>query len=191
MLRRPIALTRQGRKSSRVGRAEASAGRVRPSPGATYWPAIKSRHPACGDRSSRRQQFNRGSAPWHARFWARTDSGPKVDRRKFLTGVAVAGAAGAVAPQAANAPSRRAPPPRGCRRRCRRPRRQIAAETGNAAGRDQPDRRRRRLRLHGRRHQDARHQVSAGQLRFELSRHPRVADQLRRQQDAGVPHLHP
>ena len=31
------------------------------------------------------------------------DSGPKVDRRKFLTGVAVAGAAGAVAPQAANA----------------------------------------------------------------------------------------
>jgi acetolactate synthase I/II/III large subunit len=31
------------------------------------------------------------------------DSGPKVDRRKFLTGVAVVGAAGAVAPQAANA----------------------------------------------------------------------------------------
>ena len=31
------------------------------------------------------------------------DSGPKVDRRKFLTGVAVAGAAGTMAPQAANA----------------------------------------------------------------------------------------
>src|SRR5258707_6575658 len=31
------------------------------------------------------------------------DSGPKVDRRKFLTGVAVAGAAGTLAPQAANA----------------------------------------------------------------------------------------
>jgi acetolactate synthase-1/2/3 large subunit len=31
------------------------------------------------------------------------DSGPKVDRRKFLTGVAVAGAAGAMTPQAANA----------------------------------------------------------------------------------------
>jgi acetolactate synthase-1/2/3 large subunit len=31
------------------------------------------------------------------------DSSPKVDRRKFLTGVAVAGAAGAIAPQAANA----------------------------------------------------------------------------------------
>ncbi len=31
------------------------------------------------------------------------DSSPKVDRRKFLTGVAVAGAASAVAPQAANA----------------------------------------------------------------------------------------
>ena len=31
------------------------------------------------------------------------DSSPKVDRRKFLTGVAVAGAAGAIAPQAAQA----------------------------------------------------------------------------------------
>ena len=31
------------------------------------------------------------------------DSGPKVDRRKFLTGVAVAGAAGAMTPQAASA----------------------------------------------------------------------------------------
>ena len=31
------------------------------------------------------------------------DSGPKVDRRKFLTGVAVAGAAGAMTPQASNA----------------------------------------------------------------------------------------
>ena len=31
------------------------------------------------------------------------DSGPKVDRRKFLTGVAVAGAAGTIVPQAANA----------------------------------------------------------------------------------------
>src|SRR5476651_366613 len=35
---------------------------------------------------------------------ARTkDSGPKVDRRKFLTGVAIAGAAGTLAPQAADA----------------------------------------------------------------------------------------
>ena len=31
------------------------------------------------------------------------DSGPKVDRRSFLTAVAAAGAASAVAPQAANA----------------------------------------------------------------------------------------
>src|SRR3954454_13132668 len=31
------------------------------------------------------------------------DSGPKVDRRNFLTGVAVAGAAGTLVPQAANA----------------------------------------------------------------------------------------
>ncbi|MCX7313995.1 MAG: thiamine pyrophosphate-binding protein [Alphaproteobacteria bacterium] len=34
---------------------------------------------------------------------ATTDSGPKVDRRKFLTGVAVAGAAGTMTPQSANA----------------------------------------------------------------------------------------
>ena len=58
------------------------------------------------------------------------DSGPKVDRRKFLTGVAVAGAASAVAPQAANATGPPAPRPRACLRRCRRPRWTIAAETG-------------------------------------------------------------
>ena len=34
---------------------------------------------------------------------ARKTTDPKVDRRKFLTGVALAGAAGAVAPQIANA----------------------------------------------------------------------------------------
>ena len=75
------------------------------------------------------------------------DSGPKVDRRRFLTGVAVAGAAGAVAPQAANATvaagrRRRAPavgaaadraarsPPRPARRRPRRNR------IGGVAGSD-------------------------------------------------------
>ena len=118
------------------------------------------------------------------------DSGPKVDRRKFLTGVAVAGAAGAVAPQAANATVAGAAPAR--LPSALPPTAQtIAAETGAPQAETQPDRRRRRLRLHGRRHQDARHQIPAGQLRFELPRHPRVADQLRRQQDAGVPHLHP
>src|SRR5689334_18023246 len=40
------------------------------------------------------------------------DSGPKVDRRKFLTGVAVAGAAGSLAPQAANATVAAAAPAR-------------------------------------------------------------------------------
>ena len=59
------------------------------------------------------------------------DSGAKVDRRRFLTGVAVAGAAGTLAPQAANATtaagaaSARLPsalPPTA---------QQIAAETGN------------------------------------------------------------
>src|SRR5688572_25881139 len=37
------------------------------------------------------------------REMARKVSGPKVDRRKFLTGVAVAGAASAVTPHAASA----------------------------------------------------------------------------------------
>src|SRR6476646_7601502 len=40
------------------------------------------------------------------------DSGPKVDRRKFLTGVAVAGAAGTLAPQAADATVAAAAPAR-------------------------------------------------------------------------------
>ncbi len=48
-----------------------------------------------------------------------------------------------------------------------------------------------RIGFHGRRHQDARHQIPAGQSGLELSRHPRVADQLRQEHDAGIPHLHP
>ena len=47
-----------------------------------------------------------------------------------------------------------------------------------------------RLRLHGRCDQVARHQVPAGKLRVQLSRHPRVADRLRRQHDARVPQLY-
>ena len=62
---------------------------------------------------------------------ARKVSDPKVDRRKFLTGVAVAGAAGAVAPQVANAPCRwQAPPPPPCRRPLPPTAQTIAAETG-------------------------------------------------------------
>ena len=47
-----------------------------------------------------------------------------------------------------------------------------------------------RLGLHGRRHQDARHRLPAVEPRLELPRPARVADQLRRQQEARVPHLH-
>ena len=49
----------------------------------------------------------------------------------------------------------------------------------------------RRLGFHGRRHQVTRYRVSAVQRGVELSRAARVADQLRRQQEARVPHLHP
>src|SRR5258705_13298696 len=58
---------------------------------------------------SRRQEFHSEGAHAMKRKNLGTqglgtkDSGPKVDRRKFLTGVAVAGAAGTMAPQAANA----------------------------------------------------------------------------------------
>src|SRR4029077_3865693 len=59
---------------------------------------------------SRRQEFH-----LRERFMARKipgtkDSGPKVDRRKFLTGVAVAGAAGTLTPQSATAAVPGAPP---------------------------------------------------------------------------------
>ena len=125
---------------------------------------------------------------------ARKDPRPEVNRRKFLTGVAVAGAATAVAPQQniANAattatlptgPGRSRPsalPPSGA---------VAAAETGTpkelAQGRPSG-----RLGFHGRRHQDARHRVPAVQCGLELPRAARVADQLRRQQEARVPHLH-
>ncbi len=47
-----------------------------------------------------------------------------------------------------------------------------------------------RLRLHGRRHQDARSRIHLDQSGLELPQHPRIARQLRRQQEAGAPHLH-
>ena len=115
------------------------------------------------------------------------DSGPKVDRRRFLTGVAVAGAAGA-APQIAEATvaaDRRLPsalPPTA---------QTIAAEVGTP----QAD----TNRIGG---------VAGSDFMVDVIKtldikylpancassypwHPQVADQLRRQQDAGVPHLHP
>ena len=160
--------------------------------GATNWPAIQSPPSARGEQSSRRQQIHSRERIMARKVLGTKDSGPKVDRRKFLTGVAVAGAAGAVAPQAANATvaagRRRRAPAVGAAadRAARSPPRPATPQAET-----QPHRRRRRLRFHGRCHQDARHQISAVQLRLELPRHPRVADQLRQQQDAGVPHLHP
>ena len=52
---------------------------------------------------SRRQEFHSRERTMARKIPGTKDSGPKVDRRKFLTGVAVAGAAGTLAPQAANA----------------------------------------------------------------------------------------
>jgi hypothetical protein len=111
----------------------------------------------------------------------------KVDRRKFLAGVAMAGAAPAVVPQKAPLA---APAPR------------PARASGVAAIRA-IDRRRDRnsdgaaprapvgqLGFHGRRHQNARFRLPAGQSRVELPRAARVADRLRREQEARVPDLH-
>src|SRR6185369_1209407 len=56
-----------------------------------------------GEQASRRQQLHSRERTMARKVLGTKDSGPKVDRRKFLTGVAVAGAASAVAPQAANA----------------------------------------------------------------------------------------
>jgi hypothetical protein len=92
---------------------------------------------------------------------ARKDPRPEVNRRKFLAGVAVAGAATAVTPPVANGATPATLPNCGA----------AAAAIGAPAqyarggGRDRnaegvaADRRRRRLGLHGRRDQDARHQI--------------------------------
>ena len=124
---------------------------------------------------------------------ARRDPRPEVSRRKFLAGVAVAGAATAVTPPAANGATQAtspnaAPAPRPS---ALPPSMHVAAaETGTPKELSRIGGRA-RLRFHGRRHQDARHQVPAVEPGLQLPRHPRIADQLRRQQDAGIPHLHP
>ena len=113
----------------------------------------------------------------------------KVDRRKFLTGVAVAGAASAVTapPASAAAPAAAAASAAAVR---------AAAIRGGGRGRDRnPEgacarHAAGRLRLHGRRHQDAGHRVLPVQRRIELPRPARVDDQLRPQQEAGIPHLY-
>ena len=119
---------------------------------------------------------------------ARKDARPEVSRRKFLAGVAVAGAATTVADRCQGAtpgaggkrlPSAVLPSAQ-----------QIAAETGGLrepttqiAG--PPD-----VRLHGRRHQVAEDRVHLFQSGIELPRPARVADQLRQEHHAGVHHVH-
>ena len=101
-----------------------------------------------------------------------------VDRRGFLRGAAAAaGAAGLVA----------------------KPPIALAQQGGPASGReaathatvDRRSVRTARLRLHGRRHQVARHRILRRQSRLELPRPARIDDQLRRQHEPGVAHLLP
>src|SRR4051812_6409199 len=70
--------------------------------GATNWPAIQSPPPTRRTESRHTTIHARECIMARKGLGAR-DSGPKVDRRSFLTAVAAAGAASAVAPQAANA----------------------------------------------------------------------------------------
>ena len=115
------------------------------------------------------------------------DASPKLNRRRFLTAAAVAGASGAVNPgKAATAaePQQRLPsalPPNA---------HVAAAEAGVP---DVPP-----YAGEGRPGSDFMVDVIKtldikylGQSGIELSRHSRVADQLRQEHDAGVPHLHP
>jgi len=93
------------------------------------------------------------------------DSPINVDRRKFLAGVAVAGAATAVTPQktpiAAPTPHRR---PSGLR-----PSAQLAAAE-TATPKELPRACGGRIGLHGRCHQDTRFRISAGEPSVELPR---------------------
>ena len=112
---------------------------------------------------------------------ARKDPRPEVSRRKFLAGVAVAGAATTVAapPDAANA----ATPPVAAAKipsALRPTAQQIAARDRDPEG-CLAARRPRRLRLHGGRDPLDRHRIHLRQSGLELPRHPRIADQLRRQ----------
>ena len=114
---------------------------------------------------------------------------PQVSRRKFLAGVAVAGAATAVTPPGCAHAATTHHGARGGRRRCRRrrmsrpprpERRRTLPRIGGVAGSD--------FMVDVIKTLDIKYLPSNCGL--ELPRHPRVADQLRRQQDAGVPHLH-
>ncbi len=123
---------------------------------------------------------------------ARKHPRPEVSRRKFLAGVAVAGAATAVTPPAARAATTASTPASAPPRRpsALPPTMQVAvAETatpkelpriGGVPGSD--------FMVDVIKTLDIKYVPSNCASSFRG--HPRVADQLRRQQDAGVPHLH-
>ena len=119
---------------------------------------------------------------------ARKDPRPEVSRRKFLAGVAVAGAAATTAANVTNAatpPASAAKIPSALRPTAR----QIAAETG--VPKDMPH-------LAGRAGSDFMVDVIKSltdrihllQPGIELPRPPRVADQLRQEHEARIHHLH-
>ena len=122
---------------------------------------------------------------------SRKNQQPDVSRRKFLAGVAVAGAATTVAkPNGA----------RGCGRLDRRQAAAVRVDAHRAADRHRdrkparahhPDRGPAGVRLHGRRHQGAEHRILLLQPGVELPCAARVDDQLQQQQEAGVHHRHP
>ena len=119
---------------------------------------------------------------------ARKDARPDVSRRKFLAGVAVAGAATTVTT--------------GAQGHARRDREQAAALGGHAQHAADRCRDRRIARaddadsgpsgvgLHGRRHQVDEDRIHLFESGIELPRPARVADQLRQEHHAGVPDRH-
>ena len=119
---------------------------------------------------------------------------PDEKRRRFLKGATFAGAAALTMPHDATA---QGAPAQDRSRRCRR---RPAIPCRCRTSRRRRRRRRRwnssrsgkqRQRLHGRRHQVAGLRICRGQSGLELPRPARIAHQLRRQHEPGIPHLHP
>ncbi len=112
-----------------------------------------------------------------------------VDRRDFLKGAAVTGAAALVPAQswfrgrgaAAGDASGTVP----------RHRRDRGSRSGSGRGRRSADHGSAGRRLHGRRAEVAELRLHRLQPRFELPRHPRIDHQLRQQHQARIPHVLP
>ncbi len=113
----------------------------------------------------------------------------KFDRRKFLAAAAVAGATGAVSPSKARPATAPDAAAAGCRRRCRRTpmlppprpaRRSCRRSEGGKPGSD--------FMVDVIKTLDIKYLPANPASSYP--RHPRVADQLRQEHDAGIPHLH-